>query len=627
MQDRQRGEQSSESSSLYGFGLSHYVQEHHTHHRSAKQTARFVMTHGFRYPEAEAIESLGMFDRAAYDVLDEHDTPIVASLPEGSAAESVWMAVNALGRLHIRSLGAPRPTYGEADDDRWVEIGFAHLGAPAMAEIAARVAGAEARERVAFALVKAALDAVHERGALAAVVDEVNDHVEHVESVCFYLGDRFFGLIDRFVNLIDSKAGKGFLPPLRTKPYAMWTDDEVLMVAALHALFLSGRAVRFEEFNGVTLSADALLRKLDGLLAAYDRADGRDPAPPLTQLFEHARSVRERTLMAVGKPWLRYRWIYGLTFQKKERVLRPTAPRSERPAHIAEFGEDYRRLVAQPDDQAPEHVFFTQLACSYLAQDLVGKPFQVPGSAACGWLAYLMEQIVGSAVLASRSDYGMSSSLRDLHALVDYDEAALVAKIHKLTPAHFFTCFVSNDFGSRIDQETATMIASSVQRRMMFNRWHFIPGNFDREIIAPARHWYYPPLIPDIAIHSDMHRGGHTRAMVKYSVRTPGPDMGRPALQIGNQRYRGFYDVRVVRMEGEPFSTDDLLQVRRRTLWLESVYAVLVAHLQGVAAEPFPIRGFQVGSYRDLTELSRAPYVVRSEPRTKAGPLVTEPSI
>jgi hypothetical protein len=199
----------------------------------------------------------------------------------------------------------------------------------------------------------------------------------------------------------------------------------------------------------------------------------------------------------------------------------------------------------------------------------------------------------------------MSSSLRDVGQLVEHDEAALVATIHKLTPADFFTCFVADDFAGRLDAETAHVIATSVQKRMMFNRWHFVPGNLERPLVSKSRHWYYPPLVPDLAEHSDMHRAAHNRARVKFSIRAPGPDMSRPALQIAQQRYRGFYDVRVVRVDGEPFTTEEMLRARRRTLWLEAVYGVLTSYLQSVVADRFVIKGFQPGLYLDLSSGAR----------------------
>src|SRR5262249_48606042 len=151
---------------------------------------------------------------------------------------------------------------------------------------------------------------------------------------------------------------------------------------------------------------------------------------------------------------------------------------------------------------------------------------------------------VASAVRVTNADYGMSSSLRDISRLVTYDEQTLVERIHAMNPGHFFTCFVSYNRVDRVGAEQARWIAASGQKRMMLNRWHVIPGNLDRPLVRKSRHWYYPPLIPDIAIHSDMHRAAHNRARVKYSIRAPGPDMSRPPLNIARGLYRGFYDVR-----------------------------------------------------------------------------------
>jgi hypothetical protein len=432
------------------------------------------------------------------------------------------------------------------------------------------------------------------------VLDEVIDHIEHVESVCFYVRDRFFALIERYVNLIDDKRNKGFLTALREKPYAEWEADEVLVVAALHALFQSGRSVRFEEFNGIQLSAHRFLQRLSEISDAYAQAGCGITVPPELDLFERARMVRQQTFRAVGQPWLRYRWIYGMNFQKSERIL-PSMESTESPdAWWQDFGEDFVELVGNDERPPSEHVGMALLAHACLSRDVAGVPCSRGSEAVNSWLEYLMEKTVASAVRATQADYGMSSSLRNINQLVTYDEKALNEAIHAMTPASFFTCFVSDRLIPRLGSEDANAIASSVQKRMMFNRWHFIPGNLERPLISPKRHWYYPPLVPDIAIHADMHRAAHNKARVKYSVRSPGPDMSRPALNIAGERFRGFYDVRVVRMEGDEFTTDDILRTRRRTLWLEAVYAALTAYLMSPGSKQLQVTGFQVGKYLDL---------------------------
>jgi hypothetical protein len=589
--------QQNKSSSLYGFDLLHYVREHAAHAHCAYDAAEYVLTHGGNYPIEPARNAIGLYDRAALDVLDAQRQLQVSATPGGDGCNLV-MSVNTLGRLHIRRQSDVRPQYSETD--RWIELGFVAMDAVIAAEIDAGLAALQAQEAQAFVQVRQAMDNVHAKGELGQVLGQVIDHVEHVESVCFYVKDQFFALIDRYVNLIDDKRNRGFLNLLRDKDYSNWSDDEVLMVAALHALFLSGRSVRFEEFNGVLLTARDLIGYFKELSDSYQAAGCEITVGENLDIFARAIEIRQQALSAVGKPWLRYRWIYGLNFQKIERIL-PTNQSNE-PTNVClqEFEEDYRELVSERRDYCmSEHIFMAQIASACLDRDIAGIPCERGSDAVNGWVEYLMEKIVASAVIATSSDYGMSSSLRKLSKLMTYDESTLVEAIHALTPNDFFTCFVSHNLIPRVGDE-AKMIASTVQKRMLFNRWHFIPGNLKRELIRPTRHWYYPPMVPDISVHADMHRAAHNRARIKFSIRSPGPDSSRPGLMIGDQSYRGFYDVRVVRMDGEEYATEDILRTRRRTLWLETVYGVITSYLMSANAAAFDITGFEPGVYLDM---------------------------
>jgi hypothetical protein len=100
--------------------------------------------------------------------------------------------------------------------------------------------------------------------------------------------------------------------------------------------------------------------------------------------------------------------------------------------------------------------------------------------------------------------------------------------------------------------------------------------------------------------NSNVHHAGHARANVKYSVRAPGPDMSMPPLRIAIQTYRGFYDVRVVRMEGSEFTTEEMLRTRHRTLWVGQLVAVLVAHAEARSGKRHVISGFRPGVYLNL---------------------------
>ncbi|HEV7372767.1 hypothetical protein [Arenibaculum sp.] len=593
--------------SLYGFDLTQYVQGDGFGRGRGYEAAVRALTHGGIQPLDQAVKGLGLYDRAALAVLSAHaEVEARSSIDPDRAATTLALYVNTLGRLHIRPASLPRIVYAEGD--RNVEVGYLPVTDAVLAEIDAAHEVLRRDEADAFAEVRAAMDRVYRDGSLATVLEEVIDHVEHVESVGFYVADRFLALIDRYVNLIDGKAGQGYLPALREKPYDEWTDEEVLVVAGLHALFQSGRAVRFEEFNGAALTARALVDRLGEISDAYVAAGCEVAMPPGLDLFDRSRVIMQQALCAVGKPWLRYRWIYGLSFLKTERILPSTASTEREDAWLDEFGADYDELVSDHSEFVrSEHVGMAALAHACVARDVAGVRCDRGSDAVTNWVEYLMEKVVASAVRATNADYGMSSSLRDLNRLVSYEEAALVDEIHALTPNHFFTCFVSNDMVSRLGADEAGVIATSVQKRMMFNRWHFIPGNLERPLVRKSRHWYYPPLIPDIAVHSDMHRAAHNRARVKYSIRCPGPDMSRPALFIGNERYRGFYDIRVVRMEGEEFTVEDVLRARRRTLWLEAVYAALAQNAMRPGRVPLAVAGFQPGAYFDIPAAALTP--------------------
>src|SRR2546430_6003019 len=53
--------------------------------------------------------------------------------------------------------------------------------------------------------------------------------------------------------------------------------------------------------------------------------------------------------------------------------------------------------------------------------------------------------------------------------------------------------------------------------------------------------------------------------------------MGCPPLTIAGIDFRGFYDVRVVRVEGPPFGLHDLMTVRAHCLWLGVIWHRIIA--------------------------------------------------
>jgi hypothetical protein len=166
-----------------------------------------------------------------------------------------------------------------------------------------------------------------------------------------------------------------------------------------------------------------------------------------------------------------------------------------------------------------------------------------------------------------------------------------------LTPKDFFCCIVGSShlarqFGSRLSGD----VFRAVQARMQFNRWHFIPGNFPRSSVPDNRHYFYPPTMPDLAEWVDQFHAGHIRAAVRYSIRSPGPEILDVPLRISGHEFRGFYDVRVVRIEGAPFTIEDLRMVRAHSIWMGHIWRALVARCADSAVRAqLEITGFENG--------------------------------
>lgn len=215
----------------------------------------------------------------------------------------------------------------------------------------------------------------------------------------------------------------------------------------------------------------------------------------------------------------------------------------------------------------------------------------------------MIEDIVVSAVRATGADYGMSSSLRRPGALFVDKAENLGAVIGALTPKDFYCCIVGTDelrrrFGERLSGD----VFRAVQARMQFNRWHFIAGNLPRHLVAEDRHYFYPPALPDLAEWVDQFHAGHIRAAVRYSVRSPGPEIIDTPLEISGHEFRGFYDVRVVRIGEKPFDLQDLAIVRNHSLWMGYVWRTILANcLDPIVRGQLHIGGFANGHGAVLT--------------------------
>ncbi|MEU1885313.1 hypothetical protein ABZ491_07510 [Micromonospora rifamycinica] len=384
----------------------------------------------------------------------------------------------------------------------------------------------------------------HADGTLAERLEEVIDWVERVETVLVHIQRRVFSRSDSGSSTLIRD---GVLPALRDRPPADWSAEERLFVGAIQLLFRTGRAVRFEEFNGRQLSAVSLRRVLTTRCAAYLRVlgepvTGQLSTATLTELAALAGDLVERV---DGGDHMRYRRVNGLTYAKDEYLV----PWAQQERGHAELPRTLHALTGPFDGDDPAALVRHATAAALRTAHRDGDE---------GDLTRILEDIVLGAVVDARADYGMSSGIRDLSRL-NGPAGRYGEDVAGLRKPDFFCCVLpSPQMAADLPADAVTDILWQVAQRMMYNRWHFVPGNFDRIEVPRQRHYFFPPLVPDIGEWGDLRHGGHSTARVRYTLRAPGAAMWKQPLTVSGRQYRGAFDIRLVRMDGPPFTLADL---------------------------------------------------------------------
>lgn len=428
-------------------------------------------------------------------------------------------------------------------------------------------------------------------GTLGDHLEEVIDWVERVETVFLWIGRRVFSRSDSGSStLIRGNA----LPALRDRDLPEWTWEERLLVAGLHLLFRSGGPIRFEEFNGRQLTARALRTTLLRRICVYGRHARPGAAAALSAdiatlpLERLATLAGELAADADSGPGIRYRRVNGLTYAKQE-FIAPWDPEDRRvqdiPPVLAALAA--RRLGdTEPAAANVQDLVRTVTARAVEAAVLDGRATD---------LEEVVEAIVLGATLATGGDYAMSSGIRDLSQL----EGGDIEPVLDLKKGDFFCCVLPTP---RIAEDLAgdrlSEILWMVAQRMMYNRWHFMPGNYSRGAIPRKRHYFFSPILPDIGEWGGLRHGGHVHSQVRYTLRAPGAAMWMPPFAPYGHPYRGTFDIRVVRMEGPPFTVEDLRTACRYTHLIDVFWRQLTDSVRSGGLAAPQITAFDADWYR-----------------------------
>ncbi|WP_405009333.1 hypothetical protein [Kitasatospora sp. NBC_01539] len=458
----------------------------------------------------------------------------------------------------------------------------------------------EAREMADRHEADALLRTWEESGELDARIVQLADWVERVETVYILIGREVFSKSDAGTNTLTRE---GLLENLRKLPVDTWRPADRLFVVLAYCLFVSGRSVRFEEFNARQLSATGLRDFFLDRHAQYSGALRRDPGNPRgLPLLELAELVRSLMAEVDRSPSMRYRRINGLTFVKNERLLDFPLPRDPRtmPELVAQHG--LLSLGVAPSGGVREDLRAMTLAAAALDADAAGP-------AGPGAVGELLGAIVLSAIVATDSDYGMSSSVRDLAGLRGAEPGGPDGVL-ALKKNDFFCCCLPHTTRMEAVGDEVTPILWRAAQRMMYNRWHFAPGEFDRAEIPEKRHYFFPPQVPDIAEHAEHHHGGHVASRVRFSIRAPGAQVWHPPFTVFGHGYRGCYDIRLVRMEGPPYTVADLAEAVRHCSLVDEMWRTLAEGLQDGTLPVRPVGGFDRAWYESRGWERLRPYAL-----------------
>lgn len=442
-------------------------------------------------------------------------------------------------------------------------------------------------------LVSEELQNMENKGELEQAIFNVRDNLMHTGPVFVFVGHRIYSTFDRAgKNLVDriTEGGNRLLTLLLHKPVDTWISEDKVFVYCVNLLLISGGPARLQEFSGGQLSPDHLGRFFDDKAILYSQTlEEEYPQEWSTKSLQEKAAWVGQKMREVNSRLQRYRVINGLNVRWEERIL------GERPVIVNEIAKhDLKNRIRSifgidTNSKESDKDYWQRVGSEVIKRELafrqaIGEDEEMTEKASP--LSLLIWSIINAAVEATSSDYGMSSTFRDVHKLITTGPL-------NLDKGDFYCCVVpsSKTVSSQTDDQIVET-SQSMANRMEYNRWHFIPGDVRRDDIPPKRDWFYPPTIPDIATEVDWHHGGHIDAKVHHSLRIPFP------ITVAGTEYRGACDIRLLRQSGEPYKPDDIKIAKVYSDALSNLQHTVVKYVEETG-KPLKMDGFVTRWYKN----------------------------
>lgn len=399
----------------------------------------------------------------------------------------------------------------------------------------------------------------------SAVIDVVRFMVNHIEPSILYVNDSLISNFGPYNNLLERN---GFdvqghmLTDLSRKPYAEWSIDEQVCIYCLYCISIAG--FRCEEFSGRQLNIGTLERFLNERIQEFDKALGSFSISEGT-LYERAKyCFKLKQLMK--KKYFFFRLQNGFNFTKREQFL----PKNKISLSVARIPQEITSYCS------------THLAVSLVENDtldgyfgrVVAEIFQESHKHDVAVeFTGLLEVICVAAATELNSEIVLGRMPRNLYGFLKtlserrFDELCALPASEYATAVYPHPKFRDDLAGNK---SQLAKICYGIAGRMMYNSWHYAPGQCPSEDVPNDRHFFFPPRMSDIGEANNLHHGGHQVANIKYSMRAPAG-----LIWSGEKKY-GLVDLRWIRMHGKPYTTDNLIRAREYTAYARSSYQALL---------------------------------------------------
>lgn len=536
----------------------------------------FILTLNGKVLLEDGLESLSEMQISLYEQLKQFEGDIVFSSTVDTTESGIWM------KLGIKGYGRIIFTEHHLDEEnsyaRYEEgdMIFGYVCIPQQQYDAAMES--YRRKKIEHrSVIEEACSYMHQRTQheLDEIVKNIHFICYHMAPVMYYTAQETITNFYQYNNFIREMGGPSefyLLNDLIGKPVEEWSEEHCLLIYSLHALFLSGPPARGEEFNAKQVNPNSIKRFFETKWEEYGHYDtnlieDEDKKRFVSgDLLEKAKLLNETRSKLTHRNTF-YRSVNGLNLLKKEEMFAKTEINNMLnllPQDIQHyFTRVYKIKVEHYDDLYPGVRSLIRSNNEDIAS--LHPNIMLP-------LEEVIHAVIDSAVRFTKSDMGMSRSLRDFKQLIHAHDHNLYTEACNWKQTDFFCCVVPNASLVKALVDKGPLLPSilkSVSIRMQYNSWHYTPGNFKIQDVPADRHFYFPPVMPDTAVWSDQHHRGHIHASVRHSIRSP------YHIMYKGKRYNAFFDLRLMRQRGDEYTLEDLQHAIRYTMYLYQIYQAI----------------------------------------------------